>query len=72
MGKKTQNTNKFENAMSELTDIVQVLESGEKSLDEMVMLYEKAKQLEKTCRKCLEEAKMKITIFWVWEKKNCL
>lgn len=50
----------FEQAMTELELIVRKLESGQDSLENSIVLYERGIQLKKYCEKQLEEAQMKI------------
>ena len=51
----------FEQALNNLEQIVEKFESGELSLDEMVIEYEEGTKLAKFCLKKLEEAENKIT-----------
>ncbi len=53
--------NTFEENISELSDIVKQLESGELSLEKSVELYEKGKKLSQDCKTQLDNAKLKIT-----------
>ena len=50
----------FEAALKELEQIVQRLEQGEVTLDEMMKLYERGKFLSDYCKQRLEEARQKI------------
>lgn len=50
----------FENAINELSSIVNKLESGECSLDESISLFEKGILLSKKCNETLETARQKI------------
>lgn len=50
----------FENAINELSNIVNKLESGECSLDESINLFEKGIDLSKKCNQTLETARQKI------------
>ena len=52
---------KFEEAMKELEETVNKLESEEVSLDEAMELFEKGVGLSKTCQKLLSEAQLKVT-----------
>ncbi|HRX57336.1 MAG TPA: exodeoxyribonuclease VII small subunit [Eubacteriales bacterium] len=52
---------RFEEAMQKLTGIVEKLESGEGSLDEMISLYEEGMQLVKGCEKQLDAYEATIT-----------
>ncbi len=50
----------FEEALKNLEEIVQKMESGALPLDESIKLYEQGIQLKKLCEKQLEEAKLKV------------
>ena len=50
----------FETALSQLEDIVKVLEGGEKTLAESMELYEQGITLSKQCAQALEGARQKI------------
>ncbi len=52
----------FEEAMSRLEEIVEILSSQKINLDSMIDLYEEGSALKEHCAKRLEEAKMKIEI----------
>lgn len=52
---------RFEEAMQKLSGIVEKLESGEGSLDEMIRLYEEGMKLVKTCEKQLDAYEATIT-----------
>jgi exodeoxyribonuclease VII small subunit len=51
----------FEEAMKKLSEIVEKLEGGEGSLDEMIRLYEEGMQLVKGCEKQLDAYEATIT-----------
>ena len=53
-------TLKFEEAIKQLGEIVQKLESGEVPLDESIALYEKGMQLCRQCAEMLEKAEQKV------------
>lgn len=53
--------NSFENNLTELDNIISVLESGECSLDEAIKLFENGVKITENCSKQLNEAKLKIT-----------
>ncbi|MDO4618479.1 MAG: exodeoxyribonuclease VII small subunit [Clostridia bacterium] len=53
---------KFEEALKELETIVSQLESGEKTLDESIALFEKGITLSKTCNKMIDEAEQKVRV----------
>lgn len=50
----------FEEAITQLENIVRELESGRIKLDDAVTAYEKAVSLKKLCEKKLKEAQLKI------------
>lgn len=50
----------FEDALAELEQIVGRLESGQGSLDDAIMAYERGSELKKHCQKKLDEARMKV------------
>jgi exodeoxyribonuclease VII small subunit len=50
----------FEEALAELEQIVGRLESGQGSLDDAIMAYERGSELKKHCQKKLDEARMKV------------
>ena len=52
---------KFEEAMKNLEETVNKLESGDVSLEEAMELFEKGVGLSKTCQKLLSEAQLKVT-----------
>lgn len=52
---------KFEEALKQLEETVNKLESGEISLDEAMELFEKGVGLSRTCQKFLSEAQLKVT-----------
>ena len=45
---------RFEDAMQKLSEIVEKLESGEGSLDEMIRLYEEGMSMVKVCERQLD------------------
>lgn len=51
----------FEKAASRLDEIVEKLENGNLSLDEMIKLYEQGTALAAECAKALEKAQIRIT-----------
>ena len=53
---------KFEDALSNLEDIVKKLENGELSLEESLVAFEKGIQLSRICSKQLDAAEKKIEI----------
>ena len=52
---------KFEEALKQLEETVNKLESGETTLDEAMALFEKGVSLSRTCQKLLGEAQLKVT-----------
>lgn len=52
---------RFEEAMQKLSGIVEKLEGGEGSLDEMIRLYEEGMTLVKSCEKQLDAYEATIT-----------
>ncbi len=51
---------KFEEALSRLSEVVRILESGEASLDESITLFEEGIKLSKQCTSLLESAEQKV------------
>lgn len=60
----------FEEAMSELEEIVRKLEEGELPLEESIKYFQKGVQLSRYCRMKLDEIEMKITILIEEENGN--
>jgi len=56
------NNKKFEDAISELENIVGKLENGELSLEESIEYFQKGIELSKYCSKKLDEVEKKISI----------
>lgn len=54
---------KFEEAVLKLNEIVEKLESGELSLEDSIKLYQEGIELSMSCKKEIENAKIKITQF---------
>ena len=54
--------NTFEQAITELEDIVSKLEKGEDGLEESLALFEKGTSLAERCNKLLSEAEQKVTV----------
>ena len=52
----------FENAMKRLSEITEILEKNELSLDKSIALYEEGVELSAKCKTKLEQAQMKITV----------
>jgi exodeoxyribonuclease VII small subunit len=50
----------YEEALSELEKIVAALESGERALEESMMLFERGQSLAKHCAGLLDKAEMKV------------
>lgn len=57
---KTDAPKKFEDAFERLTEIVELLEAGEKGLEESLDLYAEGMKLVQLCGKKLTEAEKKI------------
>ena len=53
---------KFEENIKELENIINTLEGGEVSLDEMLNLFEEGIKRTKECTKQLKEAEQKVTV----------
>ena len=53
---------KFEENIKELENIINTLEGGEVSLDEMLNLFEEGIKRTKECAKQLKEAEQKVTV----------
>ena len=51
----------FENALNELETIIEKLESGSPTLDEMMQLFEDGMKLMKVCQEYLSKAEGRIT-----------
>ncbi len=60
----------FEEAMSELEEIVRKLEEGELPLEESIKYFQKGVRLSRYCRMKLDEIEMKITILIEEENGN--
>ncbi|MBQ6925269.1 MAG: exodeoxyribonuclease VII small subunit [Kiritimatiellae bacterium] len=60
------NTQSFEDALSELEELVGRMESGEMGLEEMVAAFEKGQGLVKSCTDRLNEVERRIEVI----KKN--
>lgn len=63
-------SNDFEKSISELENIVSLLESGDITLDESIKLFERGMELAGECRKTLETAKQKIITLTEAEEEN--
>lgn len=59
---------KFEQAMSELENVVEKLEKGELNLEESIEYFQKGVELSKYCSKQLDDAERRITL--LIEKEN--
>jgi len=62
VSKKTAETPSFEEALSELEELVVTLERGELSLEESLKSFERGVQLTRTCQQALKEAEQKVQI----------
>ena len=52
----------FEKALEELEELVQTLEKGELSLDEMLKQFERGIKLTRTCQSALKNAEQKVEL----------
>lgn len=52
----------FENAITELEEVVEKLEKGELSLDDSIEVFQKGIELSKYCNKRLDEVEKKISV----------
>lgn len=50
----------FEDALAQLTEVVEELEGGEVPLDRSIALYERGERLRRHCEKRLDDAEMKV------------
>jgi len=60
-------TNKFEENIKQLEEIVNKLETGEATLEESIELYEKGVLLAKDCSVILEQAQQKVNMISLQE-----
>ena len=60
-------TNKFEENIKQLEEIVNKLETGEATLEESITLYEKGVLLAKDCSDMLEQAQQKVNMISLQE-----
>lgn len=60
-------TNKFEENIKQLEEIITKLETGEATLDESITLYEKGVLLAKDCSAMLEQAQQKVNMISLQE-----
>ena len=51
----------FETAFDQLTEVVQQLEEGGLTLEEMISLYERGQALAGHCQEQLDQAKLRVT-----------
>ena len=51
----------FEEAMKRLSEIVEMLEAGEETLEDSMKLFEEGAKLSRQCYQALEQAEQKIT-----------
>lgn len=59
--KKKSDINSFENNLSRLEEISELLENEDMGLDEALILYEEGIKLSKVCMNSLKNAELKIT-----------
>jgi exodeoxyribonuclease VII small subunit len=52
----------FEEQMQRLEEIVEIIDDGEASLDQMLALYEEGMKRSQYCREYLEKAEQKVTL----------
>ena len=57
---KAQDQPPFEEAMRQLEQVVKDLESGDKTLDEALALYEQGQELSALCDRYLQQAELKL------------
>ena len=62
----------FETALSELEQLVQVMESGRFSLEESIAAYHRGSELLRHCQKQLSDAERKIQVFERGELRDAL
>ena len=60
-------TNKFEENIKQLEEIITKLETGEATLDESITLYEKGVLLAKDCSAMLEQAQQMVNMISLQE-----
>ena len=60
-------TNKFEENIKQLEEIITKLETGEATLEESITLYEKGVLLAKDCSVMLEQAQQKVNMISLQE-----
>jgi exodeoxyribonuclease VII small subunit len=60
MAKNIEKEKKFEEKIERIQEIVEILDSGEQSIENMLELYEEGMKLSQECRKFLENAESKI------------
>ncbi len=58
----------FEENISRLEEIVKILEQGDTTLDQAILLFEEGVKITGSCNQTLENAKQKITL--LTEKEN--
>ena len=62
----------FEEAMSELENLVNALDKGDISLDKAIGAYDRGSKLKDHCEKKLNEAKMKVEVIQLSENKEII
>tara|TARA_B100000674_G_C37147958_1_gene605197 strand:- start:175 stop:423 length:249 start_codon:yes stop_codon:yes gene_type:complete len=60
----------FEDALSELENLVEKMEAGELSLEESLKSFEKGIALTRSCQKALSEAEQKVEILTSNDKES--
>ncbi len=59
---RKKNTTQFEDAMTELEQLVEQMEQGDISLEESLQAFERGIKLTRTCQKALNDAEQKVQI----------
>ncbi len=59
---RKKNATQFEDAMSELEQLVEQMEKGDISLEESLQAFERGIKLTRTCQKSLNDAEQKVQI----------
>lgn len=60
---------KFEDALGELETLIELLETGEQSLEESLVQFERGMMLSQFCQKSLSDAEKKVQIL-IADKEN--
>ncbi len=62
MPEKAESTPSFEDALAELENLVERMESGELTLEESLASFERGVSLTRTCQQALKEAEQRVEI----------